>query len=103
MYPSYDDIVSNIKFLIERKEIKQHIIAKRAGFTAQELSDMLHGRRKLIRVENILPLADALEVKLEDLFIPKELQAVRHSLESDEFVPEDSYGKHYCQKGCKPN
>lgn len=66
--PEYEKIISNIKCLIKRKGMKQCVVAERAGFTAQELSDILSGRRKLLRVEHILPVADALGVEVKELF-----------------------------------
>ncbi|MDO5415275.1 MAG: helix-turn-helix transcriptional regulator [Bacillota bacterium] len=67
MYPKYEDIVNNIKSLIKRKGIKQGVIAVRAGFTPQDFSNMLNERRKLIRIEHLPIIADALEVDVNDL------------------------------------
>lgn len=67
-YPSYDDIVDNIKTIISEKGVKQATVAERAGFTPQEFSNMLNERRKLIRVEFIPRIAKALGVQIEELF-----------------------------------
>ena len=38
----YDDIVNNIKKIIEVKGMKQGVVAERAGFTPQDFSNMLN-------------------------------------------------------------
>lgn len=68
MYPGYEDIVNNIKALIDAKGMKQGVVAERAGFTPQDFSNMLNERRKLIRVEHLPAIADALKVNVNDLF-----------------------------------
>ena len=47
------------KILLE-KGIKQVVFANKSGFTAQELSDMLNGRR-LIRVVDMIAILNALQ------------------------------------------
>lgn len=64
----YDDIVLNIKHIIEDKGMKQYVIAKKAGFTESEFSNMLNDRRKLIRVEHLPKIAFALGVTVNTLF-----------------------------------
>lgn len=64
----YDDIVNNIKRLIEKSGIKQGIIAKRAYFSESEFSNMLNDRRKLIRAEHLPRIAKALDVEVSELF-----------------------------------
>ena len=56
-----------IQILIAEKGFKNLHIAKKAGFTSQELSDMLNGRR-LIKACDILKLAHALEVNADDIY-----------------------------------
>ena len=53
--------------LILRKGLKQNYVAKKAGYTSQELNDMLNGRR-LIKVCDIPMLAKALDVRLDDIY-----------------------------------
>ena len=64
----YDDIVNNIKKIIEVKGMKQGVVAERAGFTPQDFSNMLNERRKLIRAEHLPLIATALKVDVNDLF-----------------------------------
>ena len=64
----YSDITNNIKRLINKKGMKQSVVAHRAGFTPQDFSNMLNGRRKLIRIEHIPLIAKALEVNINELF-----------------------------------
>ena len=64
----YEDIVDNIKKIISVKGMKQGVVAERAGFSQCEFSNILNGRRKLLRVEHILPLAQALEVDVNTLY-----------------------------------
>lgn len=64
----YDDVIENIKQIIERKGMKQVVVAERAGFTPQEFSNILNERRKLLRIEHIVPIAKALGVEVNDLY-----------------------------------
>ena len=64
----YDDIVKNIKDIIVAKGLKQAAVAKKANLTEKGLSDMLNCRRKLIRVEHLPAIANALEVDVNELF-----------------------------------
>lgn len=74
MSPNYDDIVDNIKAIISKKRMEQTTVAVHAGFTPQEFSDMLNERRKLIRIEFIPMIAEALDVGIEYLFFYGEIQ-----------------------------
>lgn len=65
---SYDDVIINIKKLIDDKGIKQGVVAERAGFTPQEFSNILNDRRKLLRVEHMPAIAAAIGVKVNDLY-----------------------------------
>lgn len=67
MYPTYDDIIRNIKNVINEKGMKQCIAAERAGFTPQEFSNILNDRRKLLRAEYLPPIAFALGVDVNEL------------------------------------
>lgn len=63
----YGIIVCRINSLIKEKGMKQCVVAERAGFTANELSQILN-KRKLLRVEHIEPIAKALGVEPNDLY-----------------------------------
>ena len=66
--PRYDDIISNIKRIIDEKGMKQGFVAEKAGFTKQEFSNILNERRKLLRVEHLWDIAMALDVSVNDLY-----------------------------------
>ncbi|WP_317346862.1 helix-turn-helix transcriptional regulator [Blautia argi] len=53
--------------LIQNKGIKQIYIANKAGYTAQELSDMLNGR-KIIKLCDVPRLADALGEDIDTIY-----------------------------------
>ena len=77
----YDEIVSNIKHIIDEKGMKQGVVAKRAGFTPQEFSNIMNGRRKLLRVEHLPAIAFAIGVDVNTLFIKeKEWKIYRRDL-----------------------
>lgn len=57
----------NISRLIEEKGLKQVYVAEKAGYKAQELNDMLNGRR-LIKACDILRLALALNVEINEIY-----------------------------------
>lgn len=63
----YEKIVSKIKQVISDKGMKQCVIAERSGFSEAEFSNMLNGR-KLLRVEHIPRIANALGLEPNDLF-----------------------------------
>lgn len=67
MDPTYEMIIQDIKDVIERKGMKQAVVAKRAGFTSQEFCNILNERRKLLRVEHILPITRALGITPNEL------------------------------------
>ncbi len=56
-----------LRVIIAKKGLKNLYVAEKAGFTAQELSDMLNGRR-LIKACDIPKFAKALNVKLDDIY-----------------------------------
>lgn len=66
--PRYDDIISNIKRIIDEKGMKQGFVAEKAGFTKQEFSNILNERRKLLRVEHLWDIAMTLGVSVNDLY-----------------------------------
>ena len=53
--------------LINEKGFSSKHIAIEAGFTAQEFTDMLTGR-KAIRAVNLVPIARALGVSVQDIY-----------------------------------
>lgn len=57
----------NVSVIINKKGLKQVYVAGKAGYTAQELNDMLNGRR-LIKVCDIPKIAHALGVDTNYLF-----------------------------------
>ena len=57
----------NISRLINENGLKQVYVAEKAGFTPQELSDMLNGRR-LIKACDIPKLALALDVEINEIY-----------------------------------
>lgn len=68
MFPTYEEVINNIKILIEQKGMKQSVVANRAGLTAQDFSNILNKRRKLLRVEHLPAIANALGVEIQELF-----------------------------------
>lgn len=69
----YDTLIENIKMIIAKKGMKQGVVAERAGFTPQDFSNVLNGRRKLLRAEHIPAIAKALGVSVDYLYyLPKE-------------------------------
>ncbi|NBI61312.1 XRE family transcriptional regulator [Lachnospiraceae bacterium] len=57
---SNEPVAKNISRIIKESGLKQKYVAQKAGFTAQELNDMLNGRR-LMRAVDIANIIDALE------------------------------------------
>ena len=48
--PRYDDIISNIKRIIDEKGMKQGFVAEKAGFTTEEeMQDYMKEIRKEVR------------------------------------------------------
>lgn len=66
----YESIISNIRQIIRDKGMKQNVVAERAGFSSQELSNILNDNRKLLRVEHLPEIAHALNVDVNELFYP---------------------------------
>lgn len=62
-----EPISSGVRVIIAMKGLKNIYVAEKAGFTAQELSDMLNGR-KLIKACDIPKLARALGVKENEIY-----------------------------------
>lgn len=60
-------VTSNILRIISVKGLKQKVVAERAGYSSQQFSDMLNGR-KIIRPLDTKAIAIALEVDANELF-----------------------------------
>lgn len=60
-------IAQQIKEQIERHAVKQVVVAQRAGFSKQQFTDMLHGR-KTIKAEYMPRIAKAIGVDVSELF-----------------------------------
>lgn len=58
----------NIACAIKARGMKNNAVAERAGFSAQQFSDMLNGR-KIIKPCDILAISDAIGVSVGDLFV----------------------------------
>lgn len=61
-----EPLSNELKQIIARKGLKNLYVAENAGYTAQELSDMLNGRR-LIKACDIPKIAKALGVEINYL------------------------------------
>ena len=66
-YESNKRIADNIKTIIRKKGILQSDLAQIAGYSRQQLNNMLQGR-KLIRADDIPRIADALSLTPNDLY-----------------------------------
>ncbi|MCI9267310.1 helix-turn-helix transcriptional regulator [Oscillospiraceae bacterium 44-5] len=58
----------NISNVIKERGMKNNAVAKMAGYSVQQFSAMLNGR-KIIKPCDILAISDALGVNVGDLFI----------------------------------
>lgn len=64
---SNEPLSNGLKIIIAQKGLKNLYVAESAGYTPQELSDMLNGRR-LIKACDIPRIAKALGVEINYLF-----------------------------------
>ncbi len=60
-------VAQNVKAIIKEKCLKQSAIAERAGYSVQQFSAMMNGR-KIIKDTDISRIATALCVSVNDLF-----------------------------------
>lgn len=60
-------LATNIELIIEDKGLKKKSVAIKAGYTKQQFSNLINGR-KTIKPEDIIKIAMALEVTPNDLF-----------------------------------
>lgn len=61
-----DPVAVGVRMIIAKKGLRQNAVAKRARLSEQQLSDMLNGR-KLIKACDLLPIAEALGVTVDEL------------------------------------
>lgn len=61
-------VPKNLNRIIKERGLKQNAVAQWAGFTSQQFTDMLNGR-KLIKPCDAAALANALGVNVGDLFV----------------------------------
>lgn len=62
-----EPVASGMRRIIAKKGLKNIYVAQKAGFTSQELSDMINGRR-LIKACDVPRLATALGVEAGDIY-----------------------------------
>lgn len=67
-------VVKNIKAIIKRNGLKQKYIAEKAGFTENEFSNILNGR-KMFRTEYVNSICNVLGIQPNDLFAQNEKSA----------------------------
>ena len=63
-------VAENIERIIKEKGFKQCAIARKIGYSPQELCDMVNGRR-IIKVNDIPKFCLALDIDVNDLFYEK--------------------------------
>lgn len=64
------ELREHIKKILSERGLVQAKVAERAGFSKQQFSAMMAGR-KIIRAEYIPDIADALGVSIGEIFSPK--------------------------------
>lgn len=62
-----DPIAFGIKHLINEKGLVQKAVAKRAGYTNQQFSDMLNDR-KIIKAVDLFPISKAIGVSIQEIY-----------------------------------
>ncbi len=67
-------VVKNIKAIIKRNGLKQKYVAEKAGFTKNEFSNILNGR-KMFRTEYVNFICNVLGIQPNDLFAQNEKSA----------------------------
>lgn len=60
-------VANAVKEIIDEKALRQGVVATKAGFTPQQFSDMLNGR-KVIKAEYIPRIANALGVDPNSIY-----------------------------------
>lgn len=64
---SLETVVLNIRAIIDAKGLKHKAVAEKAGYSIQQFSSMLNGR-KTIECDDLWRIANALEVTPNELF-----------------------------------
>lgn len=64
-------VAPNVKEIIKEKCLKQSAVARKAGYSEQQFSSMMNGR-KIIKDIDILKIATALNVDVNQLFRKRE-------------------------------
>lgn len=68
------NLPKNIVKIINKRGLKQGAVAERAGYSKQQFSNMLNGRR-IIKPCDALSIANALGVTMNDLYETPEIEA----------------------------
>lgn len=61
------NVIENTKRIIKQKGLKNCAVAEKAGLSVQQFSNLLH-KRKMIRADDVIAIANALEVTPNELF-----------------------------------
>jgi len=61
-------VPQNLARIIKERGLKQSAVAQWAGYSNQQLTDMLNGR-KIIKPCDVLAISDAIGVNVGDLFV----------------------------------
>ena len=61
----------NIRKIIKERGLKKYAVAVKAGYPAQQFSNMLNGR-KIIKPCDALAIAEALEITMDEMFGERE-------------------------------
>lgn len=62
-----NSVVYNINRIIKERGLKKNVVAEKAGYSANQFSAFLHGR-KTIKASDVSSIAKALDVTPNDLF-----------------------------------
>lgn len=62
-----DPIASGIQHIMNERGLIQRAVAERAGYTRQQFSDMMNGR-KTIKATDVVPIARALGVTIQEVY-----------------------------------
>lgn len=65
------EVIDRIRQIMVAKGIKQKFVAEQIGFTEQEFSNMMNGRR-VLRIDDVKPICDVLGVLPNDIFYKNE-------------------------------
>lgn len=64
---SKDPIAAAVRVLITDRGFLQKAVAKKAGYSTQQFSDMLNGR-KTIKATDVIPISKALGVSIQEIY-----------------------------------